>query len=61
MKINEYRLVPNGSEIFSINNQLNFTLTNDVVVSITNTCNDSTIVFVKFGENRGTDQWSLNP
>lgn len=45
--IGELRIVPKGGSVWSISNQMNMILTQDVLVEINNTCYNIDLVFCK--------------
>lgn len=72
-KINEIRLIPKETIVWSIKNQSNIRLVDDTIVQIKHTCIGNDTVFVEPRQlifnmighiptliGRGTDEWSLN-
>jgi len=72
-KINEYRIIPNGTKIFSIKNQTELIVSIDELVQIKSICYDSDEIYVQlfhFPVNipgllppiigKGCDEWILN-
>lgn len=73
IKIGEYRLVPKGTKFWSISNQANISLDEDVIVVVKHTCTGNNLVFVEPRQlifnihgyipsliRRGVDEWSLS-
>lgn len=73
IKIGENRLIPKGTKVWSIKNQINILLDEDVIVELKHTCIGSDTVFVKPKQlifnmigyvpkliGRGTDEWGLS-
>jgi hypothetical protein len=73
IKIGEYRLVPQGTAFWSINNQTNLISTKDEIVEIKHTCFADNLIFVKPKQllfntigsiptliGKGTDEWELS-
>jgi len=72
-KIDELRLIPSGSSVWSIKNQANIILAEDSIVKVAHTCYGNDAVFVKpmtlifnlpghFPTliRKGQDEWSIN-
>lgn len=70
---NKLRLIKAGTEIWSINNQANFIIKEDMIVEITATCYSSEVVYVKPMQlifnfpghiptviGRGRDEWGVD-
>lgn len=73
IKIGENRLIPKGILFWSIKNQMNLLLDEDVIVEVKQTCVGSDVVFVEPKQLifniigylptlicRGTDEWQLS-
>lgn len=70
-KIGEYRLIPKGTEFWTIKNQTMFSSKQDEIIQITHTCHGNDVIFGEpkqlIGEilyptliGKGLDEWSLN-
>lgn len=71
--IGEYRLIPQGTEIWSISNQTTFNITQDEIVEIKHTCIGSDYVFIEPRQlifnipgyiptiiGKGRDEWGVS-